>query len=1212
MSEKGSKLINFVRKLDREDSLLREKRVKSLFADDSESDRDEENSAVASEEEPVSEDEEPVSEDEEPLTERERKEEEEEAEESRKANLEFDKEDEEEGDAEESEVEGEEEDEQGEETSMKRALLNEKITRVSLIGDLFVDVCADIIGTVKKLRKLGANAGNLLLLLNDPDKPNVYLCYVDLLNTILKLRNVEIPATQRRNKRSKAKDGKRVRVTRNFDAELYITARFRTTYVDQFEQFDGYTRFAGLVQQKNTRSSSSFIPAEDVFTDFVVHSVVTCLALHNQVGEMEDIPEDHLEPGARDRPQVQRIAEQFLVDADDLQALFNYAKKAKGFFRDPDVASVPSAAVKSTEISMEDLRRIQNGESSPDEDDYYESGSESAASDEVVEMARANLHLPEERFHYNIYELRRRAINKGYVYYADTEGDIIFRNAYRRLARGDEVSGGASIKNYFSSDEDESQGSSSINLSRRNNLVLSSDEEGEQIDYTDAKAEAAAAEWDDPEMYRLMQTEDYAEEDTIEAIDAANLVITQAQQAIIAPRRAENRRRNAINEAADRDFATLPLTYPSSLFSKPLVPERDSSTQTPPLTEAEKTIQSNNLAVLEKVDKATGIMRGLVELQRLPTDKCPLRLKPWQADAIQVSKQEHGILIFHPTGSGKSFTSLNIVSRIAYNHFSLKSNKSVRCKFIFSVPNALRLQWITNMKMFLPHMPSIIDNIRNIDFAVISHSKIAQISEDEVDDNTYIFIDEPHTTFLESGRDKIILGTFVKKANKHANRTYLMTATPMQNSVLELMSYLQILQKTQKLKPAQIATFEKLNNALLQGNALNNDIAVDIAKLRKMFMCYISFPREIDRIEGNLPRLIEHEPLLCPMVEKDYQAFLEAVQVDISAYTAAKTKEKAKSKAKGKKESTPIDEDYITFSSGIVSDEKTEQAAVIATRRRDTFYHKNFRYSIVGRKIEAVIATLLAHKKFVVERGRRIGFNQPMKVIVYSRFHRDGSEWIFNAIKDYNEDLLDKLKKEEEEKEAKGKGKGKGKGKAPAKKPAANKKAKTGRSKTDRDREPVPPGGLNVVYSDDADTGIAEKVRVFNELNSDIEVAILTAKTAAGIDFKHVTAVFIVEQDFNLGTIKQAIGRARRLGSHTDLPQELQEVHVVQFLSTVPEDTLRESVLPRMDEFQAQEYLGDEELYFLSKQKDTITKTIRSVLSDCSIELTVNDCFRKK
>jgi hypothetical protein len=154
---------------------------------------------------------------------------------------------------------------------------------------------------------------------------------------------------------------------------------------------------------------------------------------------------------------------------------------------------------------------------------------------------------------------------------------------------------------------------------------------------------------------------------------------------------------------------------------------------------------------------------------------------------------------------------------------------------------------------------------------------------------------------------------------------------------------------------------------------------------------------------------------------------------------------------------------------------------------------------------------------------------------------------------------------------------------------------------------------------------IVEKLR---ERNADnlygevIKVLMITASGAEGINLRNTRFVHIMEPYWNMVRVDQVVGRARRICSHEDLPEELRTVEVFIYLCrATPEQVdknleLKINDLSKLtynvyDEKRAREimeripFTTDQYLLEIAHIKDSITKQILKVVKetamDCSL-----------
>jgi hypothetical protein len=154
---------------------------------------------------------------------------------------------------------------------------------------------------------------------------------------------------------------------------------------------------------------------------------------------------------------------------------------------------------------------------------------------------------------------------------------------------------------------------------------------------------------------------------------------------------------------------------------------------------------------------------------------------------------------------------------------------------------------------------------------------------------------------------------------------------------------------------------------------------------------------------------------------------------------------------------------------------------------------------------------------------------------------------------------------------------------------------------------------------------IVEKLR---ERNSDnlygevIKVLMITASGAEGINLRNTRFVHIMEPYWNMVRVDQVVGRARRICSHEDLPEELRTVEVFIYLCRATPDQIQKNLELKIndlskltynvyDEKRGREimervpFTTDQYLLEIAHIKDSITKQILTVVKetamDCSL-----------
>jgi hypothetical protein len=118
----------------------------------------------------------------------------------------------------------------------------------------------------------------------------------------------------------------------------------------------------------------------------------------------------------------------------------------------------------------------------------------------------------------------------------------------------------------------------------------------------------------------------------------------------------------------------------------------------------------------------------------------------------------------------------------------------------------------------------------------------------------------------------------------------------------------------------------------------------------------------------------------------------------------------------------------------------------------------------------------------------------------------------------------------------------------------------------------------------------------------------ITSSGAEGINLRNTRFVHITEPYWNKSRLDQVIGRARRICSHQDLPEELRTVKVFIYISTLSEAqrTDKKNVeltihdLSKRDRKTA--FTTDESLYEISEIKNAINSQISKAIKETSID----------
>ena len=123
-----------------------------------------------------------------------------------------------------------------------------------------------------------------------------------------------------------------------------------------------------------------------------------------------------------------------------------------------------------------------------------------------------------------------------------------------------------------------------------------------------------------------------------------------------------------------------------------------------------------------------------------------------------------------------------------------------------------------------------------------------------------------------------------------------------------------------------------------------------------------------------------------------------------------------------------------------------------------------------------------------------------------------------------------------------------------------------------------------------------------------IKVIMITASGAEGISLKNVRFVHITEPYWHPVRLQQVIGRARRLCSHQELPEELRTVKVFLYLMTFTKEQLEsdDSIELRLKDKSKIDNItpvtSDEALYEIAVAKEKITDSILLAVKEASID----------
>jgi hypothetical protein len=146
-------------------------------------------------------------------------------------------------------------------------------------------------------------------------------------------------------------------------------------------------------------------------------------------------------------------------------------------------------------------------------------------------------------------------------------------------------------------------------------------------------------------------------------------------------------------------------------------------------------------------------------------------------------------------------------------------------------------------------------------------------------------------------------------------------------------------------------------------------------------------------------------------------------------------------------------------------------------------------------------------------------------------------------------------------------------------------------------------------------TNLVEELREMGENNhmgEIIKLMMITASGAEGITFLNVRYVHITEPYWHNVRTEQVIGRARRICSHKDLPQELRTVEVFMYLMELTEDQLAGDTSIELKKNDVSKIDGktpvttDETLYEISTMKAEISKQLLQAVKESSMDCAIH------
>lgn len=132
-----------------------------------------------------------------------------------------------------------------------------------------------------------------------------------------------------------------------------------------------------------------------------------------------------------------------------------------------------------------------------------------------------------------------------------------------------------------------------------------------------------------------------------------------------------------------------------------------------------------------------------------------------------------------------------------------------------------------------------------------------------------------------------------------------------------------------------------------------------------------------------------------------------------------------------------------------------------------------------------------------------------------------------------------------------------------------------------------------------------------------IKLMMITASGAEGINLRNTRFVHIMEPYWNMVRVDQVVGRARRICSHEDLPEDLRNVKVMIYLCRATPEQIDKNLSMRTNDLSKLEYkidvdgrvrmqripfTTDQYLFEIAQIKDSITRQILTSVKETAID----------
>jgi hypothetical protein len=147
---------------------------------------------------------------------------------------------------------------------------------------------------------------------------------------------------------------------------------------------------------------------------------------------------------------------------------------------------------------------------------------------------------------------------------------------------------------------------------------------------------------------------------------------------------------------------------------------------------------------------------------------------------------------------------------------------------------------------------------------------------------------------------------------------------------------------------------------------------------------------------------------------------------------------------------------------------------------------------------------------------------------------------------------------------------------------------------------------------------VLKEIGTNNFFGEIIQVLMITSSGAEGINLRNTRFVHIMEPYWNMVRIDQVVGRARRICSHEDLPEEMRTVQVFIYISRLTEEQLSKNIEMKTQDISKLQYpvvqkngdvkmsyipfSTDQYLFEIAQIKDSINRQILTAVKETAID----------